>query len=93
MPCAPSLVLHTVLAPVSRSALYIRGSAVDELGLATYSKSENGGDFGTCRPQVTSVGDLPASSVSALQLVPGTLRSEPTPPVYEAKTNAALVMN
>jgi hypothetical protein len=55
----------------------------DQLGLDDEVNSQiaDGSDLGTCRPQVTSVGDLPTSSVSAVQLVPQTLGSEPTPPV------------
>ena len=34
------------------------------------SQIADGSDPGTCRPRVTSVGDLPTSSVSAVQLVP-----------------------
>ena len=54
----------------------------DQLGLDDEAKSQiaDGSDLGTCRPQVTSVGDLPASSVSAPQLIPGTLGSAPHPP-------------
>ena len=44
-----------------------------QLGDEANSIIADGGDLGTCRPQVTSVGDLPTSSVSAVQLVPGTL--------------------
>ena len=59
----------------------------DQLGLdgEAFSKMEDGSDLGTCRPQVTSVGDLPASSVSAPQLIPGTLGSAPHPP-YPKRT-------
>ena len=49
------------------------------------SQIADGSDLGTCRPQVTSVGDLPTSSVSAVQLVPQTLGSEPTPPVRRTR--------
>ena len=35
----------------------------------------------TCHPRGTSVGDLPASTVSALQLIPATLGSARTPPL------------
>ena len=63
--CALSLLLHTVSVPVSRCARF-----KDQLGLDDEANSEiaDGGDLGTCRPQVTSVGDLPASSGSARQL-------------------------
>ena len=54
-----------------------------QLGDEANSIIAGGGDLGTCRPQVTSVGDLPTSSVSAVQLVPGTMavwvRSKRTP--------------
>ena len=72
--CARSLVLLTMLAPVvspsSRTAPFR-----DQLGLDDEVNSQiaNGGDLGTCRPQVTSVGDLPTSSVSAVQLIPETM--------------------
>ena len=64
---ARSLVLLTTLAPVSRSAEFR-----DQLGLddEVNSRIADGSDPGTCRPRVTSVGDLPTSSVSAPQLVP-----------------------
>ena len=71
---ARSLVLLTMLAPVvspsSRTARFR-----DQLGLDDEVNSQiaNGGDLGTCRPQVTSVGDLPTSSVSAVQLIPETI--------------------
>eukprot|EP00964_Phaeocystis_antarctica_P128447 scaffold92247_cov74-Phaeocystis_antarctica.AAC.1 len=68
-----------MLAPVSRCAT-VRGSGLDG---EAFSKMEDGSDLGTCRPQVTSVGDLPASNVSAPQLIPETLGSGPTPPVSE----------
>ena len=76
--CALSLLLHTVSAPVSRCARF-----KDQLGLDDEACSEiaDGGDLGPCRPQVTSVGDLPAFSGSALQLVLGTVCSTRTPPV------------
>eukprot|EP00964_Phaeocystis_antarctica_P097224 scaffold63395_cov46-Phaeocystis_antarctica.AAC.2 len=47
---------------------------------------EDGSDLGTCRSQVTSVGDLPVSSVSAPQLIPETLGSGPTPPVWSSSS-------
>ena len=65
---ARSLVLLTMLArPSSRTARFR-----DQLQLGDEANSiiADGGDLGTCRPQVTSVGDLPTSSVSAVQLVP-----------------------
>ena len=73
---ARSLVLLTMLAPVSRCA-----RLGDQLGLDDEENSAiaDGSDLGTCRPQVTSVGDLPTCSVSAVQLVPETLGSGPTP--------------
>ena len=68
-------------APVSRCA-----RLGDQLGLDDEANSEiaDGSDPGTCRPQVTSVGDLPASSGNALQLIPETVCSERTPPVASA---------
>ena len=63
---AHSLVLLTTLALVSTTA-----RLEDQLGLDDEVNSQiaDGGDMGTCRPHVTSVGDLPTSSVSAVQLV------------------------
>ena len=62
---ARSLVLLTMLALVSRSAEF-----EDQLGLddEVNSRIADGSDPGTCRPRVTSVGDLP--TCSAVQLVP-----------------------
>ena len=64
---AHSLVLLTTLALVSTTARF-----GDQLGLDDEANSAiaDGSDLGTCRPQVTSVGDLPTSSVSAVQLIP-----------------------
>ena len=45
------------------------------------SEIADGSDLGTCRPQVTSVGDLPTSSASAVQLIPEYMGSARTPPV------------
>ena len=55
----------------------------DQLGLDGEANSEiaYGGDIGTCRfreSRVTSVGDLPTSSGSALQLILGKTGSEKT---------------
>ena len=63
---ARSLVLLTMLASVSKTARFR-----DQLQLDDESNSQiaDGSDPGTCRPRVTSVGDLPTSSVSAPQLV------------------------
>ena len=65
--------------PSSRTARFR-----DQLQLDDEANSQiaDGSDLGKCRPQVTSVGDLPTSSVSAVQLIPETLCSVPTPPVY-----------
>jgi hypothetical protein len=52
-----------------------------QLGDEANSIIADGGDLGTCRPQVNSVGDLPTSSVSAVQLVPETMCSARTHPV------------
>ena len=64
---ARSLVLLTMLAPMSRCAEF-----EDQLGLddEVNSRIADGSDPGTCRPRVTSVGDLPTSSASAVQLIP-----------------------
>ena len=44
-----------------------------QLGDEANSIIADGGDLGTLPSQVTSVGDLPTSSVSAVQLVPETM--------------------
>ena len=64
---ARSLVLLTMLAPVLRTARLRDQLQLDD---EVNSQIADGSDLGTCRPQVTSVGDLPTSSVSAPQLVP-----------------------
>ena len=74
---------HAMLAPVSRCAT-VRGSARARRGEA-FSKMEDGSDLGTCRPQVTSVGDLPASSGSAPQLIPESLGSGRRHPLYSTR--------
>ena len=81
---ARSLVLLTMLAPFSRTA-----RLRDQLGLDDEANSEiaDGGDLGTCRPQVTSVGDLPTSSAGAVQLILETLGSGRTPPVVHKTSN------
>ena len=63
---ARSLVLLTMLAPLSRSAEFR-----DQLGLDDEANSQiaDGGATGSCLPGGTSVGDLPTSSVSAPQLI------------------------
>ena len=63
---ARSLVLLTMLAPVSRTA-----RLEDQLGLddETNSIIADGGATGSRLPGGTSVGDLPTSSASAVQLV------------------------
>ena len=63
-----SLVLHTVSVPVLRCAAV--GGDQLQLGGEAYAEIADGGDLGTCRPQATSVGDLPASSGSGVQLIP-----------------------
>ena len=67
-----------MLAPLSRSARFR-----DQLGLDDEVNSQiaDGGDMGTCRPHVTSVGDLPTSSASAVQLILEYMCSARTPPV------------
>ena len=74
--CALSLVLVAV--PVSRCA-----RLEDQLGLdgEAYSEIADGGDIGTCRPRVTSVGNFPASCSSALQLILQQASSARTSPV------------
>jgi hypothetical protein len=54
-----------------------------QLGLDDEANSEiaNGSDMGSSAARVTSVGDLPASSVSAVQLILQTMCSARTPPV------------
>ena len=63
---ARSLVLLTMLAPVSRTARF-----EDQLGLDDEVNSQiaDGGATGSRLPGGTSVGDLPTSSVSAVQLI------------------------
>ena len=75
---AHSLVLLTTLAPMSRSA-----RLEDQLGLddETNSIIADGGATGSCLPGGTSVGDLPTSSASAVQLVPEYMGSARTHPV------------
>ena len=64
--------------PSSRTARF-----GDQLGLDDEANSQiaDGGATGSRLRGGTSVGDLPTSSVSAVQLVPGPLGSGPTPPV------------
>jgi len=56
------------------------------------SQIADGSDLGTCRPQVTSVGDLPTSSVSAAQLIPEKACSEKTPPLAELQLARARIL-
>jgi hypothetical protein len=56
--------------PSSRTARF-----GDQLGLDDEANSPIGGDTGSC---------LPTSSVCAVQLIPETICSAPTPPVYPA---------
>ena len=67
-----------MLAPLSRSARFR-----DQLQLDDEVNSEiaDGGATGSRLPGGTSVGDLPTSSVSAVQLVPETMGSARTAPV------------
>ena len=76
---ARSLVLLTMLAPVSRTA-----RLGDQLGLDDEANSQiaDGGATGSRLPGGTSVGDLPTSSASAPQLVPEYMGSARTHPVY-----------
>ena len=75
---AHSLVLLTMLAPLSRSARF-----EDQLGLDDEVNSQiaDGGATGSCLPGGTSVGDLPTSSASAVQLVLEYMGSARTHPV------------
>ena len=74
------VVLLTTLAPMSRTA-----RLEDQLGLDDEVNSEiaNGYYTGSSARRVVAVGDLPASSGSAVQLVLQTLGSAPTPPLLE----------
>ena len=76
---ARSLVLLTMLAPVSRTA-----RLGDQLGLDDEANSQiaDGGATGSRLPGGTSVGDLPTSSASAVQLILELVGSAPTPPVH-----------
>ena len=75
---ARSLVLLTMLAPVSRSARFSQyigwawGISAGARDVRDESKSEidDGGATGNCLPRGTFVSDLPASSVSASLLTP-----------------------
>ena len=77
---ARSLVLLTMLAPISRTA-----RLRDQLGLGDEVNSEiaDGYYTGSSARRVVAVGDFPTSSVSApqAQLVPRTLGSGRTPPL------------
>ena len=64
---ALSVVLHIVLAPVLRCARFRDYSYALGIEGKAYSKKGDG-EVGTCRPQVTSVGDFPTSDDSAVQL-------------------------
>ena len=64
---APRAGRACMLASVSRCARLGDQLQLDD---EVNSQIADGTDLGTCRPQVTSVGDLPTSSVSAPQLVP-----------------------
>ena len=82
---ARSLVLLTMLAPVSRCARF-----EDQLQLDGESNAKIADRYGTgssARRNV-AVGDLPTSSVSAPQLVLETLGSAPTPPLACHSTRA-----
>ena len=79
---ARSLVLlKTMLAPVVENRT-VQGpaTALGDEANSIIADGDGGDDLGTLPSQVNSVGDLPTSSVSAVQLVPQTLGSEPTPP-------------
>ena len=79
------MVLLTMLAPVSRTARF-----EDQLQLDGESNAKIADRYGTgssARRNV-AVGDFPASSVSAPQLVLETLGSAPTPPVPDRHAKA-----
>jgi len=78
---AHSLVLLTMLALVSRTA-----RLRDQLQLGDEANSEiaDGYATGSSARRGVAVGDLPTSSASAVQLVPETLGSAQTPPLYRA---------
>ena len=80
---AHSLVLLTMLAPVSRSARF-RDQLQLHVQLDDEANSEiaDGYDTGSSARRVVAVGDLPTSSVSAPQLALRTLGSGRTPPLY-----------
>ena len=83
---ARSLVLLTTLAPASRSA-----RLGDQLGLGDEVNSEiaDGYATGSSARRGVAVGDLPTSSVSALQLVLEKACSKAPPPVREAAPAAS----
>ena len=76
-----------MLAPVSRSARLntVGGPAIglDPVDDESNAKIADRYTTGSSARHGVAVGDLPASSVSAPQLVPRTLGSAPTPPVPE----------
>ena len=74
---ARSLVLLTMLAPSSRTARFR-----DQLQLDDEANSEIADRYatGSSARRGVAVGDLPTSSVSAVQLVPETMCSARTPP-------------
>ena len=75
---ARSLVLLTMLASVSRTARFKDQLQLDD---GSNSKIADGYATGSSARRGVAVGDLPTSSVSALQLVPEYVGSAPTPPV------------
>ena len=78
---ARSLVLLTMLAPSSRTARFR-----DQLQLDDEANSEIADRYatGSSARRGVAVGDLPTSSVSAVQLVPETMCSARTPPVAQS---------
>ena len=77
---ARSFVLLTMLPPVSRTARFRDQLQLDD---EANSKIADGYATGSSARRGVAVGDLPASSGSAVQLVLQTLGSAPTPPLLE----------
>ena len=77
---ARSLVLLTMLAPVVENRT-VQGSATARRRSELANRRRgDGSTVVSCRRHRTSVGDLPTSSVSAVQLIPEKACSSPTPP-------------
>jgi len=77
---ARSLILLTMLAPVVENRT-VQGSATARRRSELANRRRgDGSTVVSCRRHRTSVGDLPTSSVSAVQLIPEKACSAPTPP-------------